>query len=221
MEKDSKYAKFCYSEEDEELVDILKDYLDEKAESIFEFFDTTLSRDKVEIHIIPTKEEYDKSLSKRTGRTDIQKWSIGNCHDGIIEYVSLNDYKNTSHAFPIEKYDKALDNYKKTIVHEYVHYVLGLYLKKNNVDYTRKYLIEGIAQYLSNQREKLKMNITKSLEEILNRNDCYEEWLLMTKYIIEKYGREYFLELVLNKEKSFQETNNIYEESKEYYKKMF
>ena len=124
MEKNSKYANFIYSKEDEALVNSLEEHLNNNAERIYEFFDPNLERKPVTIKIIPTKKEYDELNKVRRGIPEIPKWSIGTYYDNTIEYVSLNDYKNTSHAFPEEKYNEALEYYKKTFVHEFTHYVL-------------------------------------------------------------------------------------------------
>ena len=216
MEKNSLYAKFIYSKEDETLVDELDAYLNDNAERIFDFFDSALERKPLNIKIIPTKKEYDELNQKRRG-VEIPKWSIGTFYDNTIEYVSLNDYKNTTHAFPPEKYDEALEYYKKTFVHEFTHYVLLIYKEQFNNDYPIKYLNEGIAQYLSGQRDDNKYEFNYSLDDILS-NNCYAGWFLMTKYIVEEYGREYFLELVVDNELAIKETPRLYEEVKNYYK---
>jgi len=215
MEKNTLYAKFIYNEEDEELVNSLENSLNENGQKIFDFFDSSLERTPLEIKIIPTKKEYDELNKKRRG-VEIPKWSIGTFYDNTIEYVSLNDYKNTTHAFPKEKYNEALDYYKKTIIHEFTHYVLFLYIKKYNNVSPLKYLNEGIAQYLSGQRDNMKYEFNYSLDDILG-NNCYPGWYLMTKYIIEKYGKEYFLKLVIDSKLATDETPRIYEEAKKYF----
>lgn len=218
MEKETKYAKFIYTKQDSELVDILEEYLNEKAENIFNFFDSTLERRPLEIRIISTKKEYDEINKKRRGVDSIPAWSIGNYHDDIIEYVSFNDYQNTAHSYPIEKYDEYLGYYKKTIIHEFTHYVLKLYLDKYNLnDNPYRYLNEGIAQYLSGQRDNQDIKFNCSLDIILdNSGNNYPAWYLMTKYIVDNYGREYFLKLLDNK-LAKEETPRLFEEAKNYY----
>ena len=49
MEKNTLYAKFKYEKQDEELVDLLEDYINQNAERIFEFFDSSLERKPLEI----------------------------------------------------------------------------------------------------------------------------------------------------------------------------
>lgn len=217
VEKITKYAKFIYSKDDEDLIDELENYLNMKAEDVFAFFDDALPRDLVEVRIIPSKNEYDAIVQKRRQTSDTPKWEIGTSHNGVIEYVSLHDYKSTSHAFPPEKYSENLEYYKKTIVHEFVHYVTYLYRKKYNIDPPLRYLNEGIAQYLSKQRDSIKKNFNSTLDDILNSRNNYKGWYLLTKFIIEQYGRDYFLELFGNQKKAYLETPRLYTEARQYY----
>ncbi len=219
MEKITKYAIFNYSIEDEDLIIELEEQLNKNVEEIYSFFDSSLPRNVVEIKIIPTKQEYDERSKKRRNINEIPKWSIGSYYDNTIEYVSLYGYKNTAHAFDEDKYYEKLDYYKKTIVHEYVHFVADLYCKKNNLNHPIKCFNEGIAQYLSHQREGQIITFDYTLEDILYKNNSYVGWYLLTKYIIEEYGKDYFLELFGNKELSIKEIPRLYEEAKKFYEK--
>lgn len=219
MERITDYYKFTYSKDDEDLIVVLEDYLNQKREDIFNFFDSSLQREQVEINIIPTKKEYDELSKKIRGIDSIPNWSIGLSHDNKIEYVSLHDYKNTAHKFSEDKYLEKLDYYKKTIVHEYVHYVSGLYCKKNNLDWPVKFLNEGIATYLSGQKEEIEIPFNFKIEDILESSSNYDAWYLLTKYIIEEYGKKYFLELFGNNELAVKEAPRLFEEAKEYYER--
>lgn len=219
MEKLTRYAKFIYDEQDEDLIDELESQLNKEAEGIFEFFDPDLERKITTINIIPTKEEYDKLATERRKVDTIPKWEIGTCQEDFINYVSLHDYKNTSHAFKPEEYEKQLEYYKKTIVHEYVHHVARLYLEKQHPEMPIKYLNEGIAQVLSRQRENNNLEFNFTLEDILYGRSCYIGWYMMTKYILEEYGREYFFKLFCDNELARNEAEHIFEEAKEYYNK--
>ena len=219
MERMSNYFKFNYSETDKDLIVELEDYLNQKYEDIFNFFDSSLQKEQVEINIIPTKKEYDEIAKKIREVDSIPSWSIGISHDNKIEYVSLHDYKNTSHKFNEDKYLEKLDYYKKTIVHEYVHFVAGIYLKNNNCDYPIKYLNEGIATYLSGQKDDIEIPFNFKIEDILESKSSYDAWYLLTKHIIEEYGKEYFLELFKNRELAINETPRLFEEAKEYFNK--
>ena len=219
MEKETKYYKFTYSKEDEDLIVVLEDYLNQKREDIFNFFDSSLQKEQVEINIIPTKKEYDEIAKKIRGVEEIAKWSIGFVHENIIEYVSLHDYKNTAHAFSEDRYLEKLDYFKKTIAHEYVHFVGGLYCKKNNLEWPVKFLNEGIALYLSGQKDNMDSPFNYTIEDILESKSSYDAWYLLTKYIIEEYGKEYFLKLFGNNELASCEAPRLFGEAKEYYGK--
>ena len=54
-----KYATYYYEKSDEDLIKGLDEYINKDAENIYNFFDSTLNRENVDINIIPTKEEYD------------------------------------------------------------------------------------------------------------------------------------------------------------------
>ena len=219
MERKTKYFIFNYSKNDEDLIIELDNYLNQKKEDIFNFFDCVIPDNQVIINIIPTKKEYDELAKKIRGVDNVAKWSIGFFHDNNIEYVSLHDYKNTAHAFSEDRYYEKLDYYKKTIVHEYVHYVAALYRKKHNVEYSIKYLNEGIATYLSGQKENVEIPFNFKIEDILESNNSYDSWYLITKYIIEEYGKNYFFKLFDNPELAFKEADHLLEEARDYYKK--
>ena len=217
MEKVTKYARFNYCEQDHDLINDLDEYINAHVGEVYDFFDIELPRDLVKINIIPTKKQYDELVQNRKQILEVPLWEIGNYNNGIIEYVSLHDYKNTTHAFPPEKYDENLEYYKKTIIHEYVHYVIGLYLTNTKSDNPLKYLNEGLAQYLSHQRDKVKPIFTYSLDEIINSKNCYLGWYLITKFIIEEKGKDYFLKLLKNSDYALSLTPKIYKEAKEFY----
>lgn len=214
MEFISKYAKYYYEKQDEDLIKGLDEYINKDAEDIYNFFDPTLERQKAEIHIIPTKEEYDNIVKKRRNVDIVPKWDIGNTGEGIITFVSLNDYSNTEHACILKDYNKAIDYYNKTIVHEYVHFVTILYKKKNNINRSTRYLEEGIACYLSHQKDNMQLKFKYSLEDILESKDCYNGFYLMVKYILDNYNKEYFFKLLSDKDYALKETPKIYNQIK-------
>ena len=111
MQKESKYAIFHFEECDQNLIDELIDVLDSNAQKVFAFFELQPTQ-KAVINIIPTKKEFDDFIrkSRKLSKEDkIPRWVIGTCADGVITYLSLNDFKNTSHA------SDGLEYYKKTI----------------------------------------------------------------------------------------------------------
>ncbi len=200
MQKICETAIIHYEQTDAALIDELASYLDSEAHKVFEFFDVEKPKEKVEINIIPTKKEYDKlfKIKNNWKSTDEVPNSSRGCLtlDGTILYLSINDYKNTTHAFDQKDYHKAVTEYKKTLLHEYVHYVNSLFNKKHNCNFTAKYLFEGIAIYLSGQSKNKETKFDYSLEQLSgNSNNFYDGYYLLTKYLLENYNRSFVLEL--------------------------
>lgn len=221
MKKIFKNAIFEYDKEDEDLILDLNNYIDEHVDEIYYFFGNDVEREIPYIRIIRTKEEFDKLCRKYYEIYDnqpIPNWLIGFTNNDGIFYLSINDYKSTSHAFKKEDYEENLDYYKKTIVHEYIHFVNILFCKKHNCYYTIKYLSEGVAQVLSKQNEKEKLKFVCSLDDLLNGTNCYNGWYLVFKYIINNYPQEFILELFKDDIKAQELITNIYDDIKKYYK---
>ena len=210
MKKEGRFAVFKFVRKDEKLIDELCDYLDNNAEEIFNFFELDICQEtiKPQINIIPNKKSFDKCYNKDHNLPQgqiVEDWVIGyyNSKDNKIVYLSLNDYKSTAHAGLLQDYDKALDYYKKTIMHEFVHYANGLYCRKHSCGHTIKYLSEGLASYLSRQRENKKNEFCYTLEEILSyKKPCYDGWDLMTRFLVENYPKNFVLELIKDRHTS-------------------
>ena len=193
------HAIFKYSEEDSSLIKELNDYIDENIEEIYDFFELKNRKDKAIIEIMPTKDAIDIAVSKakEVDVSSIPNWLIGfSCSDKIY-FLSLRDYKSTPYK---DKTD--LEEYKKTILHEYIHYIVGLFSIENKCDYPHKALNEGIAQYLSHQRDRNIIELKHDLSEVLDGTRAYSEWYLITKYILDNYSKDYFLELLKDKNKT-------------------
>ena len=203
MLKESSFAIFEYELVDAQLIDDLANYLDNKAKDIFDYFEVKIPEDKIKIKIIPTKKEFDDIYLRKWGHS-AENWAIGfydNIKNGIT-YLSINDYKNTSHKFEPHEYNLAIIHYRKTIVHEFVHYVNDLFKLKHNCGYTEKYLSEGIATYLSNQKDNMDFKFNFSLEEIYNNKGCYNAWYMLTKTLIENYNKEFVFNLIKSNRKA-------------------
>ena len=213
MEYISKYAKYIYEKQDEDLILGLDDYLNKYAEDIYSFFDIS-ERKQALITIMPTKKEYDEWLKDKWNLDEVPNWNIGNTYNGDITFVSLHDYENTAHGYWLKDYDKAIVRYNKTIVHEYVHFVTILYQIKNNINKPLRYLTEGIAQYLSYQRDNIKKDFHYSLEDILESKDQYYSYYLMIKHILDNYDKEYFFKLLSDNDYAVKETKKLYKEIK-------
>lgn len=222
MRKECKSAVILFEDVDRELAEILAKYLDDNAQRIYDFFEIKPSKEKAKINIIPTKKAYDelyRAMYNLPVDYKVEKWKIGTCKDGEITYLSIHDYKNTSHKFDEEGFDKALLQYKKTILHEYVHFVNEKFNQIHGCTDTEKYLLEGIATYLSGQNEDVTLPLTLTKDEILDENNnYYNDYYLLTKYLVENYNKTVILQVLKNK--SFARgvlENDLYDKAQEFY----
>ena len=226
MRKENNYVIFSFKKCDEDLINILSNYLEEKAHIAFDFFEVDKPKTKVVIKIIPTKVEYDNyyiKLYHLAPNTKLYGWMIGNFNfeKNQITYLSLHDFNNTTHSLKDVPFEEALDYYKKTILHEFVHYVNGLFRQKHNCGYAEKYLTEGIATYLSGQNENSQPNFDFTLEELLDRNkNIYSGYYLITKYFVENYKKDYVLNIFQSSRQSRELLQNeLYAKARKFYKK--
>lgn len=198
MVKESKFAIFKYEEIDSDLINDLVEYLEKEAKEIFAFFEINEEDDRPIINIVSTKKEFDKYFKEEFGY-EAPRYSRGFFkRDGSINYLSIKDYVNTTHAFKEEDYDNALVGFKKTFVHEYVHYVNSLFNQASNCGPTAIYLREGIAIYLSRQKENESIKFDFSLDDILSNNakkKIYNAYYLLVKYLVENHDKGFVLEL--------------------------
>ena len=212
MIKESKYAIFEYDRCDENLINDLINYLDNNQNRIKCFFDENLELPKIKIKIYSAKKEYDEKVGIKMFDGEVPKWVIGSYNNGMINYVSFNDFKNTSHQ------NDSYESYLKTLIHEYIHFVTNEYSKKINCEYPIKYISEGIAYYLSGQGNKIEYSDNISEDDILNGKSCYPKWYLFVKYIIDIKGKEYFFELFKDKVKAKKDIETLVLECNGYYK---
>lgn len=224
MTKESKYAIFKYKKSDEDLIDDLASYLDEHGHIPFDFFEVEAPKSKIVVDLISSKRELDEQYRKDCNLSASQ--DVGdftayfNQASGHIRYLSLNDFKNTKHAFSAQEYPKMLRWYKKTLVHEYVHYVNDLFRQKHGCSYTERYLEEGIAVYLSGEGEEFDNKFNFPVERLLEKGErrYYSAYYLITKYFVEHYDKNYVLEIFQsNRQARELLQNELYDRAKKFY----
>ncbi len=223
MIKDFKFATFEFEEKDKHFIGKVGKYIDANANAIFDFFELIPTEKKVKINIIPTKKEFDKKFIKDHAFADekfkVPIWAKGYFSNNEIVYLSLNDLKSTSYNDKL--YSSEMEYYKKTLLHEFVHYVNSLYRKKMNCGPTIKYLSEGIATLLSKQKENLVCDFDFSIDQILSvdmTKSCYDGWYLITKYLVENYDKKFVLQLFESNRqaKEFLQTE-LFDNTKKFY----
>lgn len=217
MNKIFKNAIFEYDKIDEDLILELNDYIDKHVDLIYNFFGNDIKREIPIIHIISTKKELDKIYCESKKVPSAPSWVVGFTGNKDIFYLSVKQYECFSHVFKTNNYEENLEYYKKTIIHEYIHFVNMLFNKKYDVQLTSKYLVEGIAMFLSKQNDNKQLSFNYSLDDILNSNNNYNGWYLVTKYIIENYSQKFLMELFKDKEKSRMFLIEHFKEIKDYY----
>lgn len=194
MVLDSKYASFYYKENDNCLVDELSNYLNHFIDQIYDFFNIQ-TKEKIKINIVSKKETFDNKLKEEFNMPVVSKSSRGffSYKDNAIYYLSINDYDKTTH----DKND--IENYKKTLVHECVHYINNLFNKENNCGDTAIYLREGIAVYLSHQNDDKNLIFDYTLDDFFTNSkvtkNCYAGYYLIVKYLVEHYNKDFVLNL--------------------------
>lgn len=221
MVKESLFTVFYYENESENLIEELCQYFDNHCPSILEYFEIIQMPFKVKINIIPTKNEYDVLFKEEFG-FEANKSSRGFCtKDASINYLSINDYKNTTHKFEKDEYFKVLEGFKKTLIHEFVHIVNKVFNKIHNCGFSAPYLFEGIAIYLSKQKENEDYDFDFTIEELLTKDSSkrkYYACYLIVKYLIENYSKEKVFELLKDKEYAQQFLKEeLYDKAKKFY----
>lgn len=227
MTKENEFAIFNFKLCDQDLIHELDGYISKNAQNIYDFFEIK-KKDKAIINIIPTKAEYDAFYIKKYNLKEgqkVPKWAIGSrADDGQIYMVSLFDYKNTSHAYEEKDYNIALVRFKKTLLHEFTHFVNLEFQKERKCSYTETWLSEGLATYLSGQKTDKKIEgFPFTLQQLMPQksfDSCYDGWYLLVKYLVENYPKQKIFELIESNRQAREFLKDIlYAEVKNYYDK--
>ena len=224
MTLDGWYATFDFDEREKDFVMDCALFVDQNAKFVYDFFGIESNRrEKPTIHIIPTKDEFDriyKKICNKEASYNVPSWVIGFA-SGDIYYLSINDYKNTSHAFSPDKKKEAVCYYKKTLVHEFVHFVHEQFNKEHGCCNRSKWLSEGVAVYLSGQHGVLNndndFNYAKE-EAFGQQGNHYMAYGLLFRYLTENYPKAFVFSLfesAQNASESFKE--ELYGKAKKYY----
>lgn len=198
-----------YSNEDFEYLEELKSYIDLNILDIIEFFNLENFKDKINIKLFGDLEDFRNVINKLTNM-EVPEWLCGfSFSKGDKEYIytlSLDNYKKTlSHE------NDELVDLKKLIMHEIVHACNRKYSGNYNVPL---WLKEGLALYLAKQDKYINKELNANCYELMNDVVSYHNYLIVMNYALNKYGKEYILGLLNDKEKAVKETFKLYEEIK-------
>lgn len=198
-----------YSNEDFEYIEELKSYIDLNILDIIEFFNLENFKDKINIKLFGDLEDFRNVINKLTNM-EVPEWLCGfSFNKGDKEYIytlSLDNYKKTlSHE------NDELVDLKKLIMHEIVHACNRKYSGNYNVPL---WLKEGLALYLAKQDKYINKELNVNCYELMNDVVSYHNYLIVMNYALNKYGKEYILGLLNDKEKAVKETFRLYKEIK-------
>ena len=220
--KECKYAIFNYNESEEQLISECAKYLDSMAPEICSFFQV-FPQEKATINIIQTKKQFDDEYRKQLNLDEdyqVAKWVIGFVpKNKQIFMLSIGDYKNTSHAFSPEQAVKMTEYFKKTIVHEFVHFVHDQFNKAHGCCNKTTWLAEGLATYLSHQHDGEELRSFPSKEQVL-QGHSYVQFNYLVKFLIENYNKDVLFSMLENGAymRAFFE-NELYDKAKSFYGK--
>lgn len=203
MIKELKYINLEYNECDKNYIDELIDYINLNSEEITNFFSIDSFNPKVEIKLYDDIDKFNEWYYY-FNKKEAPLWFCGFSFkmDGVyhINVLSLEKYKKTQGH---EKHN--LNDLKYLIMHEFVH---SCVLKINNSSLPA-WLNEGIAIKLSHQYDNKEYKFNASLNEMINGCNNYINYYTMFSYALDKYGKDYILDLILNN-KAFDETEKLY-----------
>lgn len=205
MIKELKYINLEYNECDKNYIDELIDYINLSSEEITNFFSIDSFNPKVEIKLYDDIDKFNEWYYY-FNKKEAPLWFCGFSFkmNGVyhINVLSLEKYKKTQGH---EKHN--LNDLKCLIMHEFVH---SCVLKINNSSLPA-WLNEGIAIKLSHQYDNKEYKFNASLNEMINGCSNYINYYTMFSYVIDKYGKDYILDLILNN-KAFDETEKLYDD---------
>lgn len=188
MKKILENIEIKYSKKDEEYIEELLTYLKNNKEEIYKFFRIE-PKNKIEIDIIPTKQELNKIFLKFF-EYECQEWVIGFTWCSKEKYkiyiLSYSDYKNTIH------HKESFNDYKKTFIHEFVHVINAIF---SSCLFPITPLWEGVATFLSKQYNE-ETEITSTEKEILNGNVDYKDYYNLFLKITKKYSHNDILKML-------------------------
>lgn len=197
------YIKIIYSGDEEYNKDLIT-YIKDHENEITSFFGIDEIHEKVILRIWDNKDDFYQVVSKTFKK--VSPWLCGVSHisDGkdYIDVLSLEELaKNKYHK------NANIEYLEKLIIHEFVHFCI----KTINSSFSCTWLNEGLATVLSGQCSNT-TGFDASLDELLNANTNYKNYAIITRYIIDKYGRDYVVGLIRNGKKI--NTKEIYDEFK-------
>ena len=211
--KKRKCFEFEYTTLDEEYIDELVSFIEEKYTDMMLFFDLDIIEKIVHIKLFDDLELFRNTCGALWRGKEVPSWLCGlsfrNQKEDYIFTLCLEEYKKTK-----GHHHCTLDNLKTLILHEFIHICHKRY---TNIKIPI-WLGEGLATYLSHQYDGEDLFFDATIEELLEGGTSYMNYYVMVSYALNKYGRNYILRLLKDEEYVKNETYKLYEEVKLIYK---
>lgn len=208
------YIELEYSEKDVEYIEELITYINYNSQEIIDFFGITNFGEKVSIKLFDNLKHFRVACGEIRTNKEIPLWLCGlsfyKNNKCIIFTLCLDEYKKTD-----GHNNDTLKQLKLLIMHEFVH---ACHQKFTSNTRLPKWMSEGLATTISHQYDNIEMYFDATLEQVINGETNFINYHTMFSYVLNKYGRNYILELLKNKEYLEKETPKLYEEVKLCYK---
>lgn len=200
MKKELTDITIHYHECDLTYIDEIIRKLDEKGNEIIQFFNLEHLENHLNIYLWNDIKQFEENVHPQHSYT-IGKTNFKNHRIDILSYQEI--LKREGHDYD------SIDSIPYLILHEFVHIC---HLQYAGLEYGC-WVSEALATTISGQYDQEPLNMNCNLEHLLN-GTWYICYATIGKYILEQYGREYFLKLAKDQLFAIQETEHLYEETK-------
>ena len=201
-----------YDESNSYMYDVCN-YLDAKMDSIMNFFELDNLKYKRKIVIYNDLEKYKNHIEQFF---EYQDYMCADTNDGNINMLSLEAAHKTK-----EHKNMTLDFLKSVITHEFVHICHIDSEIDNSVE--NVWFMEALATNLGNPEYRNEITFDESDKEILdfhNLTDKYDIAYTIGKYMLNNYSHEKILEYIRYPKKVLNDSSIIFDEVREYSKKV-
>jgi hypothetical protein len=208
-----------YTDNDEEYINDIINFLEQKSGKIMNFFELDKLSSKVKIIIWGSIEEYKNNISpylKKQGR-EYKEWMIGDTMDGNINMLTISAVKTTKN-----RQNHSVNDLLGTLCHEFVHICHRQIRKNNNTEILSKnaWFSELLATNLGNPHSFRLTKFNATIEELENNFDntpaSYSIAYTIGQYLFQNYDKNFILLLSKDNDKLAEYSPKIFKEAKKW-----
>lgn len=204
-----KHVEIEYTNKDVSYIEELIEYINNSSQEIIDFFSISSFGEKVKIKIWDDLTNFRNHCSHCKNNEKVPLWLCGLSYSrdkiNYIDVLTLEEYKKTD-----KHENNTLNDLKLLIMHEFVHACH----KKNSKEYTYIWLAEGLATTLSHQYDNFIGNFDATLENLINGGCHYGNYYIMFNFVLDRYGKDFIIELIQDFKKLEIMTPILYKEVK-------